>query len=97
MSTLELENEKLTELILKISSELAVLNAQSKQQLDSISKALDTIANHENRLTKLETTDKAGLKTTVIEWAVKGLVVAVIALGSIGGAGAVIAKFLGQM
>lgn len=97
MSTLEIENDRLTELILKISTELAVLNAQSKQQLESISKALDTIANHENRLTKLETTDKTGLKTTVIEWAVKGLVVAVIALGSLGGAGAVIAKLLGQM
>ena len=97
MSTLEIENDRLTELILKISTELAVLNAQSKQQLESISKALATLANHENRLTKLETTDKAGLKTTVIEWAVKGLVVAVISLGSIGGAGAVIAKVLGQM
>ena len=37
---LQLENDKLTELIITISSELSVLNAQSKAALDSISKAL---------------------------------------------------------
>ena len=37
---LQLENDKLTELIITIRSELAVLNAQSKATLDSISKAL---------------------------------------------------------
>lgn len=95
MSTLELENEKLTELILKISSELAVLNAQSKQQLDSISKALDTLANHENRLTKLETTDKSGLKSDILALAVKGLVISICALGTLAGAGSIIAKVAG--
>lgn len=97
MSELQLENDKLTELVMTIKSELAVLNAQSKATLESISKALDSIANHENRLTKLEVQEKAGgLKSDILALAVKGLVISICALGTLAGAGTIIAKALGM-
>lgn len=94
---LQLENDKLTELIITIRSELAVLNAQSKATLESISKALETISNHETRLTKLEVQEKAGgLKSDILALAVKGLVISICALGTLAGAGTIIAKAIGM-
>lgn len=94
---LQLENDKLTELIITIRSELAVLNAQSKATLDSISKALESIANHETRLTKLEVKESGGgLRNDVLALAVKGLVISVCALGTLAGAGTIIAKAIGM-
>lgn len=96
MSELQLENDRLTELVITIKSELAVLNAQSKATLESISKALESIANHENRLTKLEVQEKTGgLKSDILALAVKGLVISICALGTISGAGTIIAKAIG--
>ena len=94
---LQLENDKLTELIITIRSELAVLNAQSKATLDSISKALESIANHETRLTKLEVKESGnpGFKSDILALAVKGLVISVCALGTLAGAGTIIAKAIG--
>lgn len=93
---LQLENDKLTELIITIRSELAVLNAQSKATLDSISKALESIANHETRLTKLEVKESSGgLRSDILALAVKGLVISVCALGTLAGAGTIIAKAIG--
>ena len=94
---LQLENDKLTELIITIRSELAVLNAQSKATLDSISKALERIANHETRLTKLEVKESGGpgFKSDILALAVKGLVISVCALGTLAGAGTIIAKAIG--
>ena len=95
---LQLENDKLTELIITIRSELAVLNAQSKATLDSISKALESIANHETRLTKLEVKESNGngLKSDILALAVKGLVISICALGTLAGAGTIIAKAIGM-
>ena len=97
MSELQLENDRLTELVITIKSELAVLNAQSKATLESISKALESIANHENRLTKLEVQEKTGgLKGDILALAVKGLVISICALGTLAGAGTIIAKAIGM-
>lgn len=103
MGELQLENDRLTELVITIKSELAVLNAQSKATLESISKALESIANHENRLTKLEVQDKlevqekaGGFKSDILALAVKGLVISICALGTLAGAGTIIAKALGH-
>lgn len=98
MSDLQLESEKLTELVIAIKTELAVLTAQSKATLDSISKALETISNHETRLTKLEVKDSGGtgLKSDVLALAIKGLVISICALGTLAGAGTIIAKALGM-
>lgn len=98
MSDLQLESEKLTELVIAIKTELAVLTAQSKATLDSISKALETISNHETRLTKLEVKDSGstGFKSDILALAVKGLVISICALGTLAGAGTIIAKAIGM-
>ena len=97
MSELQLENDRLTELVITIKSELAVLNAQSKATLESISKALDTIGNHESRLTKLEVQEKSGgFRSDLLALAVKGLVISICALGTLAGAGTIIAKAIGM-
>lgn len=98
MSDLQLESEKLTEIVIAIKTELAVLTAQSKATLDSISKALETISNHETRLTKLEVKDSGGtgFKSDILALAVKGLVISICALGTLAGAGTIIAKAIGM-
>lgn len=94
---LQLENDRLTELVITIKSELAVLNAQSKATLESISKALESIANHESRLTKLEVKENSsGIKNELLTLAVKGLVISICALGTLAGAGTIIAKAIGM-
>lgn len=44
----KMDEDKLTELVMKISTELAALNANLKN-------ALEKLASHENRITALET------------------------------------------
>lgn len=101
MSELQLENDRLTELIMKITAELSVLSAQSKAALESISKTLETLTNHETRLTKLEVQEKASEKASgstkneLLMLAVKGLVISICALGTLAGAGTIIAKSIG--
>lgn len=98
MSELQLENDRLTELIMKITAELSVLSAQSKAALESISKTLETLTNHETRLTKLEVQEKASgsTKNELLMLAVKGLVISICALGTLAGAGTIIAKAIGM-
>ena len=82
-----MQDSKLTDLIIKISTELAALNA-------NMPTVLGTLAKHETRLVELEK-NKTSLKDIVIQWLVKGLVTAVITIGSLTGAGALIAKVFG--
>ena len=72
----------------KISTQIGELNGFIKT-------ALDKLADHEKRLDDLEKGKGAGLKDTIIALAVKGLVIAIISLGSVVGAGALISKIIG--
>lgn len=78
--------EKLTDLVIQITSGIAELNANMKT-------ALGKLADHERRIDDLEK-NKLGIKDTVIQWLVKGIVVAVITIGSLTGASALIQKVL---
>lgn len=78
--------ERLTDLVIQITSGIAELNANMKT-------ALGKIADHERRIDDLEK-NKFGIKDTVIQWLVKGIVVAVITIGSLTGASALIQKVL---
>ena len=82
-----MKDEKMTELIIKISTELATLNTNMRR-------VLDNLADHEKRLTQLEQ-NKMGFKDIVVVWAVKGLVVALITIGSLTGAAGLIKGVLG--
>lgn len=78
--------ERLTDLVIQITSGIAELNANMKT-------ALGKLADHERRIDELEK-NKLGIKDTVIQWLVKGIVVAVITIGSLTGASALIQKVL---
>ena len=78
---------KLEDLIIKITSELASLNANMKS-------VLDKLTSHEQRISALEQ-NKIGLKDTMIQWLVKGLIASIMIIGSLTGASALIQKVLG--
>ena len=78
--------ERLTDLVIQITSSLSELNANMKLTLEKLS-------DHERRIDDLEK-NKVGMKDTVIQWLVKGIVVAVITIGSLTGASALIQKVL---
>ena len=81
---------KLTDIVIQITSTLSELNANMKLTLDKLT-------DHERRLEDLERTKvatKDGIKDSVIQWLVKGLVVAILTIGSLTGASALIQKIL---
>lgn len=80
-------DEKMTELIINITSELASLNANMKS-------VLDKLTSHEQRISALEQ-GKLGLKDTMVHWLVKGLIASIMIIGSLTGASALIQKVLG--
>lgn len=82
-----MNEEKITDLVIKITSELASLNANMKS-------VLDKLTSHEQRITALEQ-NKAGMKDTVIQWLVKGLIASLMIIGSLTGASALIKGVLG--
>ena len=78
-------DEKMTELVIRITSELASLNANMKQVLDKLS-------SHEQRISALEQ-NKTSFKDTTIQWLVKGLIAAILVIGSLTGSVGLIQKF----
>lgn len=77
---------KIEELVVDVLTQLAALNQNMKSTLEKLS-------DHERRIGDLEK-NKLGIKDTVIQWLVKGIVVAVITIGSLTGASALIQKVL---
>lgn len=80
-------DEKMTDLVIKITSELSTLNANMKS-------VLDKLTSHEQRISALEQ-NKIGLKDTVITWLVKGLVASIMVIGSLTGAASLIKAVFG--
>lgn len=75
-------DEKMTELIINITSELASLNANMKS-------VLDKLTSHEQRISALEQ-GKVSLKDTMIQWLIKGLIASIMIIGSLTGAASLI-------
>lgn len=78
--------ERMTDLVIQITSSLSELNANMKLTLEKLT-------DHERRIEDLEK-NKVGMKDTVIQWLVKGIVVALLTIGSLTGASALIQKVL---
>ena len=70
---------------IKISQQIGELNA-------SIKNVLDKIANHEGRITKLETTKEQDWKVTLLMLLAKAIVVGGVALTAVVGGGSLLAK-----
>ena len=80
-----MDYDKTTELCIKISTELATLNANMKSTLEKI-------ANHEGRITRLES-GTASFKDKIVEYLCKALIVSGLTVASLVGAGGLISKF----
>ena len=89
---MKLDDDKILETLIDIKSQLAELNANQKN-LQAI------LVNHENRITNIEsatTKDKTSLKDDLIRILVKGIVGSIFVIGSLAGAGGILAKILGS-
>ena len=79
--------DKLEDLVIKITSELASLNANMKS-------VLDKLTSHEQRISALEQ-GKLSIKDTMIQWLIKGLIASIMIIGSLTGAASLIKGVLG--
>ena len=87
-----LNDDKILETLIKIEAQLAELNANQKN-LQAI------LVNHENRITNIEsatTKEKTSFKDDLIQMLIKGLVGSIFVIGSLAGAGGILAKILGS-
>ena len=90
--TMTLDDNKILETLIEIKSQLAELNANQKN-LQAI------LVNHENRITSIEsstTKEKTSLKDDLIQMLVKGIVGSIFVIGSLAGAGGILAKIFGR-
>ena len=87
-----LDDDKILETLIDIKSQLAELNANQKN-LQAI------LVNHENRITNIESAtakEKTSFKDDLIQMLVKGIVGSIFVIGSLAGAGGILAKILGS-
>ena len=87
-----LNDDKILETLIKIEAQLAELNANQKN-LQAI------LVNHENRITNIEsatTKEKTSFKDDLIQMLVKGIVGSIFVIGSLAGAGGILAKIFGN-
>ena len=87
-----LNDDKILETLIKIEAQLAELNANQKN-LQAI------LVNHENRITNIESTttkEKTSFKDDIIRLLIKGLVGSIFIIGSLAGAGSILAKIFGS-
>ena len=87
-----INNDKILETLIEIRAQLAELNANQKN-LQAI------LVNHENRINIIESTttkEKTSLKDDLIQMLVKGIVGSIFVIGSLAGAGGILAKILGS-
>ena len=89
---MKLDDDKILETLIEIKAELAELNANQKN-LQAI------LVNHENRITNIESTttkEKTSFKDDIIRLLIKGIVGSIFVIGSLAGAGSILAKIFGS-
>ena len=87
-----LDDDKILETLIEIKAQLAELNANQKN-LQAI------LVNHENRITTIESTttkEKTSFKDDIIRLLIKGIVGSIFVIGSLAGAGSILAKIFGS-
>jgi len=84
-----MNEDKLTEIIIKITSELSSLNQNMKTTLEKLS-------NHELRIMDLEKNKGDGnVLKEIVPWLVKGLIISLGVIATVSGAGAILKPILG--
>ena len=87
-----LDDDKILETLIEIKAQLAELNANQKN-LQAI------LVNHENRIISIESTttkEKTSFKDDIIRLLIKGIVGSIFVIGSLAGAGSILAKIFGS-
>jgi len=79
-------DSKMTDLVIKITSELASLNANMKT-------VLDKLTGHEQRISALEQ-GKVGLKDNIVKWLVIALIGSIGIIATLTGSAAIIKSML---
>ena len=79
-------DSKMTDLVIKITSELASLNANMKT-------VLDKLTGHEQRISALEQ-GKVGLKDNIVKWLVIALIGSIGIIATLTGSAAIIKTML---
>lgn len=93
----KMDEQEYLKLFISISKNLGEINSKLEPLSKILEKHDQAITAHESRLTKLEVQEKTGsLKSDILALAVKGLVISICALGTISGAGTIIAKAIGM-
>lgn len=83
-----MNQDKFTDLAIKITAELSALNANMKN-------VLDKLADHEKRLDELEKGKVASWKDDLLKWLVRGIVASILVIGSLTGAAGLIKGVFG--
>lgn len=82
-----MNEEKTTELIIKISSELASLNTNMRT-------VLEKLTNHEGRITNLEQ-NKTGIKDDIVKWLTIALIGTISIIATLTGSAGLIKALVG--
>lgn len=83
-----MNQDKFTDLAIKITAELSALNANMKN-------VLDKLADHEKRLDDLEKGKNLSWKDDLLKWLVRGIVASILVIGSLTGAAGLIKGVFG--
>lgn len=81
-------NDQIETLILKISNELAALNA-------NLTNIVNIVNRHETQLANLKDNTENSFKNNIIQLLVKGTIISLMSFGTLCGAGKLIAGFIG--
>lgn len=84
-----MNDERITDFFIKLTSELSALNANMKN-------VLDKLTNHEQRLTNLEQKKDDNWKNQLLMLLAKATVIGLVAIGSLTDASGLIKQVLGQ-
>lgn len=93
-----MENDKILDLLIELKTIVAGISTSVDTATDQIAKTNEILMNHEHRITLIESKhveDKdKNLKDQVMAWLAKGLVAAVITIGSLTGAAGLIKEIV---
>lgn len=83
-----MNDDRITDFFIKLTSELSALNANMKN-------VLDKLTNHEQRLTTLEQKKSDDWKTQLLLLLAKASVIGAVSIGSLVGAGGLLSRIFG--
>lgn len=93
-----MENDKILDLLIELKTIVAGISTQLESTKDSLQKTNEILMNHEHRITQVEGRTegaaKEGLKDQLLQWLAKGLLAAVITIGSLTGAAGLLKEIL---